>query len=80
MLAFIAESSLDDISNLLNVLEPLFLLTNAAGSKSSSDDETKGPAKVVRESCGSLAASAIAGWSLLITLMPAEFLSRKAKK
>jgi len=80
--AFLAESSLDDVSNLLNVLEPLFMLNNAAGSKASSDDEnsSKGPSKVIRESCGSLGAAAIAGWSLLITLMPAEFLTRKAKK
>ena len=85
--AFLAESSLDDISNLLNILEPLF---GAQGKEIKSvpsdlDDNvpaspSKSSVKIPKSSCASLASSAIAGWSLLITVMPSEFLMKRASK
>ena len=87
--AFLAESCLDDVSNLLGILEPLFGLK---GKKGTSDEEEikvetidviTSPSKAVKipkTSCGSLASAAIASWSLLITLMPPEYLKPRSVK
>ncbi len=85
--AFLAESSLDDVSDLLNILEPLFGGNNKVTKAIPSDledDSTASPSKssvkIPKTSCASLASAAIAGWSLLITVMSPEFLAQRASK
>ncbi|CAG7674130.1 unnamed protein product, partial [Allacma fusca] len=88
--AYLAESCLDDVYNLLSILEPLFGVKGKKTSTSEEEDTavetidvSTSPSKAVKipkNSCGNLASAAIASWSLLITLMPPEYLKQRSMK
>lgn len=90
--AFLAESCTQDISNLLTILEPLFgaggkgkkngAITSEDDVNGDSDDVGASPSKtkIPKTSNCSLASAAIAGWSLLITLMSREYLALRVHR
>ncbi|ODN04821.1 Interferon-related developmental regulator 1 [Orchesella cincta] len=81
--AFISEGCSTDVMKIITVLEPLF----GCGTKSKrtlSEDENSAHSdgaksvKIPKNSSTALAAAAMSGWSLLITLMSDEYLNSRA--
>jgi len=83
---FLAESTMEDLCATLVQLETLFVVNNPTPHLEVKEDTTASPfkaltpAKTPKVTCESVAAAAVSGWSLLITVMPKEYLKQKANR
>jgi hypothetical protein len=87
---FVAETCLQDVANIVTILEPLFgsksvikpesLLPEKSDAFGIGASPAKSSVKIPKCSSSSLAAAAVSGWSLLLTVMGQEYLSSRVHR